>query len=107
MNGRYLRWLLSHIDEVQSIYLAYQVAIAEPKWAGRLRAMTPVLNALAEIMDDFPEPGIFGAGDSEENANELEAAESEATARNIDWQKVVQIAALILKLLAFADPKQQ
>lgn len=96
INGKYLRWILRHIDEINAIWNAYQVAIAEPTLRGRILAMHPVIDALAEIVEDFPPANGFGA---DEDANALEAAESEAVARNIDWARLLRIAEKLLPIV--------
>lgn len=96
MNGRYLRWLLGHIDEAEVIYQAIQVAIAEPANKQKILAIHPVLDALAEIVDDFPQSVVFGA---DGDADAFEAAQSNAAARNIDWDRVLRIAEKLLPIL--------
>ena len=52
LDFRYIRWLLGHMDEAERIFSAVQVAIAEPDLKAKVLAMHPVLDALAEIVNE-------------------------------------------------------
>lgn len=97
LNLRYLKWLIGHIDEAEKILAAVQVAFAEPNYKGKVLAFHPVLDAIAEIVDDFPQG--FGDEPSEE------AVKAEAKARGVDWARLWELAQKILPLiLLFIEP---
>lgn len=103
---RYLRWLIGHMDEAEMIFSAVQAAIAAPTNREKVLALHPVVDALAEIVDDFPMG--FGAA-TESSEPELAAAvRSEAQARGINWSRLIEIAEKLIPILLmlFADESE-
>ena len=94
---RYLRWLIGHMDEAESIFRAIQNAMNAATNREKVLAMHPVVDALAEIVDDFP----VGFGSMTEAAEPEYAAQvrNEAEARGINWARLLEIAEKLLPFL--------
>ena len=100
---RYIRWVLDHIDEATAILDAVQTAIAKPALADKVRGFHPVLDSVAEIIDDFPIG--FGASTADAEPELLGQVQAEATARAINWERLLAIAEKLLPIiLLFLEP---
>lgn len=94
---RYIRWVLGHIDEAAAILDAVQLAIAAPNLRDKVLGFHPVLDSIAEIIDDFPIG--FGASTAEAEPELLSQVQSEATARAISWERLLAIAEKLLPFI--------
>lgn len=102
---RYIRWLVGHFDEAEKIFAAIQVAIAEPTLRGKVLALHPVVDALAEIVDDFPVG--FGAATEDSEPEFAAQVRAEAEAKAINWDKLLELAKAILPFILLFFEKDE
>lgn len=104
LDFRYIRWILGHMDEAEVIFSAIQTALAEPELKQKILAFHPVLDAVAEIADDFPIG--FGAATEADEPELATQVRNEAAARKINWSRLLEIAERLLPIvLLFLEPK--
>lgn len=103
---RYVRWVLGHLDEATAILDAAQAALAQPALADKVRGFHPVLDSVADIIDDFPIG--FGASTADAEPELAEQVRQESIARAINWERLLAIAEKLLPIiLLFLEPKPE
>lgn len=95
---RYLRWLLAHSDKIPALLAHFDDFQAADTLAGKWDAIKRIGDVVVEISDTFPlESAVFAVeGDSEAA---VQALASQLGIRDIDWAKLVDVAATLLPIV--------